>query len=62
MQYIYINIKNYSTYCKNSLLKKQKAHGPYRSPEKQFQSINTFAQSYDTITLIKREKNHCLLY
>ena len=28
----------------------------YRSPEKQFQSINTFEQSYDyTIMLIKRE-------
>ena len=36
---------------------KQEAHGPHHSPEKQFQSINTFMQSYDyTITLIKREK------
>ena len=34
---------------------KQEAHGPHRSPEKQFQSINTFAQSIDyAITL--REK------
>ena len=38
-------------YCYN----KQKAHGPYRSPEKQAHSINTFAQSNDyAITL--REK------
>ena len=34
---------------------KQKAHGPYRAPEKQTHSINTFAQSKDyAITL--REK------
>ena len=26
---------------------KQEAHGPHHSPEKQFQSINTFMQSYD---------------
>ena len=32
-------------------------HGPHRFSEKQFQSINTFVQSYDnTNTLIKREK------
>ena len=36
---------------------KQEAHGPYRSPRKQFQSMDTYAQSYDyTITLIKREQ------
>ena len=35
----------------------QEVHGPHRSPEKQFKSINTFAQSFnDAITLIKREK------
>ena len=28
-------------------LYKQEAHGPHCSPEKQFQSINTFAQIYD---------------
>ena len=36
----------------------QEAHGPLRSTEKQFQSINTFVQSlkFDyTITLIKRK-------
>ena len=32
------NRKNYH------LVQKQEAHGPHRSPEKQFQSINTFAQ------------------
>ena len=37
--------------------KKQEAHGPYSSTDKQFQSINTFAQSYDyTIRLIKKKK------
>ena len=36
---------------------KQEPRGPHRSPGKQFQSINTFAQSYDnTIMLIKKEK------
>ena len=40
---------------------KQEAHGPHGSPEKQFQSINTFLQSYDyTITLIKRERKKAL--
>ena len=35
---------------------KQEAHGPYCSHEKQFRSINIFAQSYDyTIKLIQRE-------
>ena len=35
----------------------QEAHGPHRSPENQFKSINTFAQSYDYIvTLIWRRK------
>ena len=28
---------------------KEDAHGPYCSPEKQFQSINTFVQNYDYI-------------
>ena len=32
-----------STYFKNE----QKVHGPHRSPEKHFQSMNTFVQSYD---------------
>ena len=37
---------------------KLEAHGSHCSSEKQFQSINTFAQRYDyTITLIKRTKN-----
>ena len=36
---------------------KQDPRGPHRSPGKNFQSINTFAQSYDnTIMLIKKEK------
>ena len=36
---------------------KQDPRGPHRSPGKHFQSINTFAQSYDnTIMLIKKEK------
>ena len=36
---------------------KQATHGPHRSPGKHFQTINTFAQSYDNIqTLIKKEK------
>ena len=35
---------------------KQEAHGPYPSPEKRFQSINTFAQSFDyAITLTKKK-------
>ena len=38
---------------------KQEPSGPHRSHGKQFQSINTFAQSYDnTITLIKIEKRY----
>ena len=32
---------------KNIRLIKQEAHGPYRSPRKQFQSMNTFTQSCD---------------
>ena len=41
--------------------KTPEAHGPHRSPEKQFQSMNTFAQSNDfAITL--RENNHYLLF
>ena len=39
--------------------KQQKAHGPYRSPEKQFQSINIFTQGYDHTM---REKKHYLLF
>ena len=36
---------------------------PHCSPEKQFQSINTFAQSYDyTITLNKREKKDIISF
>ena len=36
---------------------KQKTHGPHRSHENQFLSINTFLQSYDyTLTLIERKK------
>ena len=36
---------------------------PYRLPEKQFLSLNTFAQSYDyTMTLIKREKRLTLSF
>ena len=39
----------------------QEAHGPHRSLEKQFQSINTFAKSFGyTKTLIKK-KNHYIL-
>ena len=42
--------------------KKQETYGPRRSPGKPFQSIDTFAKSFDyTITLIKREKNFSLL-
>ena len=38
---------------------KQKVHGPHRSSEKQFQSINTFLKSCDyTLTLIKRGKKN----
>ena len=37
---------------KNYRLIKQEAHGPYRSPRKPFQSMNTFAQSCD----LKRKK------
>ena len=42
----------------------EEAHVPHCSPvtEKQFQSINTFVQSYDyTKTLIKKKKYHYLL-
>ena len=36
---------------------KQQAHGPHRSPEKQFHKKNTLTQSYDYITtLIMRGK------
>ena len=39
----------------------QGAHGPHRSPLKQFHSINTSAQSYDyTIKLIKRKNSNFL--
>ena len=40
---------------------KQNVHGPHRSPEKQFQSINTFPQSYYfSMTLTKRENKFLL--
>ena len=38
----------------------QEAHGSYRSPEKKFQAINTFAQSND-YAIILREKKHYFL-
>ena len=42
---------------------RQEAHGPHRSPEKQFQSINTFAQSYYyTIKLINRKQSLTLFW
>ena len=42
--------------------RKQQAHGPYRSPWKQFQSVNARVQSYvHTMTLSKREKRHLLI-
>ena len=35
----------------------QEAHGPHPLPESQFQSVNTFAQSFDkTINLNKKER------
>ena len=40
---------------------KEEAHGPHCSPETQFQSKNSFKQSYNneyTITLIKRKWNN----
>ena len=43
--------------CEEVKRGKPVAHGPHRSTETQFQSINTFAQSYNneyTITLIER--------
>ena len=35
---------------------KQEVHGPHRSPEKQFQAINTFAQKQRLCHNIKRKK------
>ena len=36
---------------------KQEAHGPYRSPEKQMKSINTFAQSNDYAITLREKKS-----
>ena len=48
-------------YYYTSILDKQEAHGPHRSSERQFESINISVQSYDyTITLIKRKKPNLL--
>ena len=38
----------------------QEAHEPHCSPEKQFQSINTFAQNYDYIMMLFKEKKMSL--
>ena len=47
----------------SSNLNKQETRGSCCLPEKQCQLINTFGQSFNyTITLIKREKNHYLLF
>ena len=35
----------------------QDAHGPHHSPEKQFQSINTFAQSNDYVIILREKKS-----
>ena len=49
MQYINLSKKKYIK-LKDT---RSMAHGPHCSPEKQFQSISTFAQRHDyTITLI----------
>ena len=58
-QLICLFINTYT--CMSQQQRKQQAHGPYRSPRKQFQSIYACAQSYvHTMTLIKREKRHYL--
>ena len=50
-------------YSQNACKQKQEAHRSHRSPEKQFQSINTNVQSYDyTKMLIKKVKRHYLLF
>ena len=50
-------------WLKHTHMHKKEAYGPHRSPDKQFQSINTILQSHDyTITLIKRKKNYNLLF
>ena len=38
------------------MLGKQEAHGPHRSPEKQFQSINIFVQSNDYAIALREKK------
>ena len=49
---------DYSILCpKNKSKSKQEAHGPNRSPENQFQSINTFAHDKISTMLIKGEKD-----